>query len=353
MVMSLADLNLEQLLQDISADAPCGENLEEDPLFLQLEDAARFVEERQMGDSIIPAEEPNWKVVRKLAVELLERSHDVQIAMHLICALVRMEGFAGLQQGLALIKGWLQDHWDEVYPLQDPEDDYPILRINTLSGLNDYRLILGPINHLPLTQSAMGNFSWRDHEIAHGKITLAGEEEQPDPTIIDAAFNDTDFELLKSLQDAVRQSLASVKELLTIVIEKADAVNAPDLSALTNLLESIDGLLTEKIQERPENEVIGQAVEGTDEEDSGAAGQQPAIAKAVKKEGIHSREDVVRAIDEICKYFERYEPSSPVPFLLLRAKKLLSMNFIDILRDLTPDAVHQAENICGIQNNED
>jgi len=58
---------------------------------------------------------------------------------------------------------------------------------------------------------------------------------------------------------------------------------------------------------------------------------------------------VIRAIDEICKYFERYEPSSPVPFLLLRAKKLLAMNFMEILRDMTPDAVNQAENICGVQ----
>jgi len=54
----------------------------------------------------------------------------------------------------------------------------------------------------------------------------------------------------------------------------------------------------------------------------------------------------------MCKYFERYEPSSPVPFLLQRAKKLLSMNFMEILQDLTPDAVSQAENICGVKKTE-
>ncbi len=352
MVDSLADLNLEHLLKDISPDSPCGENLEEDPLFLQLEDEARFVEERQMGDSIIPAEEPDWKVVKKLALELLERSHDIQIAMHLVCALVRTDGFAGLEQGLALIKGWLQAHWDQVYPLQDPEDDYPILRVNTLTSLNDYKLMIGPITHLPLTQSTLGNYSWRDHEIATGKITVSSDEEPPEKSIIDAAFNETEFTALKSLEATIKHALELVKEILAIVVDKADAVNAPDLASLIGLLQGIDGLLTEKIQQRPENEVEQQMEGEAGGEESPVAGQSGTV-QAVRKEGIHSRDDVVRALDDICKYFERYEPSSPVPFLLMRAKKLLSMNFIDILKDLTPDAVHQAENICGIQRTED
>jgi type VI secretion system protein ImpA len=37
---------------------------------------------------------------------------------------------------------------------------------------------------------------------------------------------------------------------------------------------------------------------------------------------------------------------------LQRAKKLLSMNFMEILQDLTPDAVSQAEKICGVQKTE-
>jgi hypothetical protein len=35
-----------------------------------------------------------------------------------------------------------------------------------------------------------------------------------------------------------------------------------------------------------------------------------------------------------------------------RAKKLLSMNFMEILQDLTPDSVSQAENICGVKKSE-
>jgi type VI secretion system protein ImpA len=52
-------------------------------------------------------------------------------------------------------------------------------------------------------------------------------------------------------------------------------------------------------------------------------------------------------LDKICAYYSRYEPSSPVPLLLQRAKRLVSKDFMEILQDLTPDSVSQAQKICG------
>ncbi len=345
----MADINLDYLLEDIAPDAPCGENLEEEPEFLQLEEAARFVEERQMGDLIIPAEEPDWKLVRQLALELLKRSHDVQVIMYLTCALLRLEGFDGFEQSLKVLKAWLQDYWDDVYPLQDPEDDYPILRINILTTLNDYQLILGPINRLPLTQSALGNFSWRDIEKAEGKISVDEDEEAPDRGIIDAAFDDTDFVQLKAIEVSLNNSLSLLQAITATVSEKAGSAYSPDFSLLTKLLLSIKNFLSEKLELRAENESTEES--STDEES--VSGDSSIASQKTNKAGIHNRSDVIKAIDEICQYFERYEPSSPVPFLLQRSKKLLSMSFIEILRDLTPDAVQQAENICGIHHDEE
>ena len=346
----MVELNLAQLLNDISSDSPCGKNLEEDAVYLKLQDEARFVEERQMGDSVIPAEEPDWKVVRKLALELLEKTRDIQIAMHLTSALVRTDGFHGLDQGLTIIKEWLKKYWDSVYPVQDPEDDYPILRINTLSSLNDYTLFRKALNHIALTKSALGEFSWQDIELAEGKKPPPSEGELPEISLIEAAFNDTDLDILQNLGLSIKQALEQVTEISKIVIEKVDAVNAPDLSSLTQLLQSINSFIVEKIQQK-------KALEGVlDDSDTGDETEGMPVNSSnnkSKQAGIHSRNDVIRAIDEICKYFDRYEPSSPVPFLLLRAKKLLAMNFMDILRDMTPDAVSQAENICGIKKDQE
>jgi type VI secretion system protein ImpA len=62
---------------------------------------------------------------------------------------------------------------------------------------------------------------------------------------------------------------------------------------------------------------------------------------------ISSREDVLRVLDRVCAYFAQHEPSSPVPLLLKRAKRLVSKDFLEILRDLAPDGVAQAEAIRG------
>ncbi len=343
----MAELDLKKLLNDISPETPCGINVEEEADFLLLETKSRFVDERQMGDSIIPAEEPDWKVIRSLSLKLLERTRDIQVAMHLTCSLLRTDGFNGLNQGLTLIKVWLEKYWDTVYPLQDPEDKYPVLRVNTLDFLKDYTLILGPINHTPLTKSPIGDFSWRDIELAEGKISPLKDEQQLEMSVIEAAFLDTDFEILQNQSTWINQAREQIKGMSVVVTDKADAINAPDLSSLNNLLHRISCLLDEKIKQRQALEEKNDDIELTTGTSTTENSNQH-----IKHAAINNRADVIRNIDEICKYFDRYEPSSPVPFLLLRAKKILAMNFMEILRDFSPDTVSQAEKICGVQNDD-
>jgi type VI secretion system protein ImpA len=54
-------------------------------------------------------------------------------------------------------------------------------------------------------------------------------------------------------------------------------------------------------------------------------------------------------LDKVSDYFQKYEPSSPVPLLLQRAKRLVAKYFMEILRDLTPAGVSQAEAIGGVE----
>ena len=65
---------------------------------------------------------------------------------------------------------------------------------------------------------------------------------------------------------------------------------------------------------------------------------------------IASREDAIRMLDKICEYFDRHEPSSPVPFLLKRAKTLVVKDFMAILLDLAPGGAEQANLIFGIHS---
>ena len=62
---------------------------------------------------------------------------------------------------------------------------------------------------------------------------------------------------------------------------------------------------------------------------------------------LRSREDVIRVLDRVCQYLDRHEPSNPAPLLIRRAQRLLSMNFLDIMKDIAPDALATVENIAG------
>ena len=63
---------------------------------------------------------------------------------------------------------------------------------------------------------------------------------------------------------------------------------------------------------------------------------------------VNSRVDVIRLLDKICDYYQKNEPSSPIPLMLTRAKRLVNMNFIEIMKDLATDRVKQAETVVGV-----
>jgi type VI secretion system protein ImpA len=65
---------------------------------------------------------------------------------------------------------------------------------------------------------------------------------------------------------------------------------------------------------------------------------------------VTSREEVAALFEHICDYYQHCEPSSPMPLLLQRCKRLVSASFLDIVRDLAPDAVSQVEILRGRDN---
>ena len=80
----------------------------------------------------------------------------------------------------------------------------------------------------------------------------------------------------------------------------------------------------------------------------GAGGGGFASVMALREVG--SREEALHLMELACAYYEQHEPSSPLPLLIRRAQRLADKNFLDILRDLAPDGVHQAQMIAGMND---
>jgi type VI secretion system protein ImpA len=52
-------------------------------------------------------------------------------------------------------------------------------------------------------------------------------------------------------------------------------------------------------------------------------------------------------------YYARSEPSSPLPILLGRARRLVSADFLTIVRDMAPDGMDDVRRIGGLRDDDD
>ena len=115
--------------------------------------------------------------------------------------------------------------------------------------------------------------------------------------------------------------------------------------------ESLDKLLKEMKKAVQPFATDGSGGDAAATDDSSEAGA--AASAGGKRSGggalgaIQSGDDVIKQIDLICAYYAQNEPSSPVPLILNRAKKLVNKDFTAIMSDLTPDAVSQLQVITG------
>lgn len=350
-------VDVESLLSEVSAEAPCGEDLSYEPSFLALEDMVRT---KGAGGVVAgvddAAAEPNWREVRETSLGLLRRSKDLRVAMYLALALLKMDGIDGLRDGLALLRGLLERYWDHLYPKLDPDDNYdPLERMNILQALSppsvseqDPMKFKQRLAEVPLSNSArIGRFGLRDMQVAKGEIAVADNEAAgaPDAALIDAAFQDTATEELLATSQAAREAIEHVAAITTIFSKNAAQGQSPDLGGFQAVLGSIHKCLQEYLAKRGYGESAGPQGEtaGGEEQNQGGA---PLTGE------IRSPQEALLAIEKVCQYFERNEPSSPVPVLLRRAQRLVSKSFLEVIQDVCPDAIDQVRLIGGVRESD-
>lgn len=350
-------MDLDALLQPFGEDTPSGDDLEYDPAFTELEIAAQPGEERQVGNEIRAAEEPDYKEVADKALEIMQRSHDLRAAIFMAEAQLRLKGLIGFADCTTYVRRCLEEYWDTCHPQLDADDDNdPTMRVNAVLALSDANRILRGLRKAPMTKSRMfGMVSLRDMLVADGEMTPTSDMESiPDAASVAAAFQDTDPAELKSIAEAAARALADVKAI-NAKFDAQTPGTGPDLDPVQKMLAQINKRMANMMGEdavASTSDAGGEDAEGTAEDDAGAPAARPA-AGGGGGGAINSPNDVRNAIDRIVAYYERAEPSSPVPILMMRAKKLVGANFLAIIRDMAPAGVENVTYIGGIEDSEE
>ena len=163
----------------------------------------------------------------------------------------------------------------------------------------------------------------------------------PTPALIDAAFLDCQLEELQATAAAISESLENIGAIDQTLTEYVGNSWAPDLQDLIRTLAAMNKFVTEQLSKRG----VSMNKTETDPEPSTEIPTANAVGQTTGE--ILSREAAVQMMEKISRYYTTHEPSSPIPLLMQRAKRLSSMDFMGILGDLAPSALNQLQNIAG------
>lgn len=326
---------IEAWLQALGSDA-CGPDLEYDPTFMELGQAAAGKPETQFG----PAEPPSWPTTRELAEQLFGQTRDLRVALLWSRAVVNLEGLVALPAALALLHGLLENFWDELHPRPDPDDGDTFARISVLSSLDSLEGgLLGDIRQAPLLKDRrLGGLRMRDVEIALERLAPRADETPLTAGQISGMLGDAP-DLSERLKASVEDALQALKALQSLMNERFGIGEAVDIKNLRGMLTGLQTLLP----------ASAEADESAADEDGGGAAPTPRRGGGGAGIGsIETRQDAVRAIQQICAFLERTEPTNPAQLLLRRAERLIDKNFLQLVRDLAPDAVNEVARILGV-----
>ena len=339
--MSNAETNsaeVESWLLPLPDEAePCGKDLEYDNEYLELAKAAEGTPETQFG----PGEPPNWREVRSKAANLLSRTRDLRIAILWARAVINLNGFSSFPESIRLIDGLIEHFWEHLHPLPDADDGDPYARLNALAVIPLAEGFLGDLKQCVfLNIKGVGEIRYRAIELAMGQVVAKPDESALTKDQLAQMFVSA-VAANESLRDLPTEALSALATLTTNLNAKFGVGEAPDLKPLSSLIKTVQGLFPQ--------------VEQADTSDPSEDGL-PIFESSSKTVGLNgqigSRVDAIRAIEMVCEYLERTEPSNPAQLLLRRAGKMINHNFLQLVKQLAPEALNEVARVMGVNPDE-
>lgn len=360
---------------------PAGIELRNEPAFHAIErllqPAARS--ERVNADGTVNESAPqvDWQDVWDQVQDLAGLGRDLRLIVIATRAAANLEGFQGLAQGLQMMAQVIADHWDALHPALRDRDDpkaAALPRMNALRQLeNDENGLLGDLKfNAVLNPRGIGRVSGSD--LAQGLLT--------DFEVLNRAasgLNQAEKDSILASHSSRRSRVTSAVRALAVEEAERAAELSQELYASLNGIEAMRAALTEKGNGAGDfgfsvpalAEFLEQCKAAIDSGIAHAAGEAPpttqtedptpgptaapSASAAVTKSAatapgtIGSRADVEKSLDAIIAFYERTEPSSPIPHLARRLRRMVAMDFVQLMEEVAPSGLKEFRLVAGME----
>lgn len=367
--------DVEPFLSVIAQDGPSGSDLRNDPRFHALErllePASRAARQADIASGGSGEVAIDWHGVLAEAQALAASGRDLRLLVTAVRAIAGDEGLAGLAEGLALLVGTVELHWDNLHPAlrEGPNRrEAALRRINALHQLENtdngllcdlgYMTILNPRGIGPIRGGDLAvaglNRTAVLAEAADGLGTkeqaelLAAHEAQAKRVQValkaTAAERPEELAGLRAAATAARDRLAALESALDGRV--ADDGVGVRFGALAKFLDRVAKTLAGGGPVPAEGVAPVQPV--TPDMTTAAAASATIADTVGVPTQITSRAEVERCLDLIIDFYERTEPSSPIPHLARRMRKMVPMNFLQLMEEIAPSGMKEFRNVAGV-----
>ncbi|WP_370261988.1 ImpA family type VI secretion system protein [Limnobacter sp.] len=324
-------------------DHTCGPNLEYDNAYLELLQAASGRAETQFE----PAIAPDWNAVETGALALLGKSRDLRLVALWAEACINLHGIARLPEGLAAMLQLVELAWPALNPPLDDGDAYA--RLNVIEGLGAGGSFFNSLrNALLIKDPRIGELRVKDFEVLFCNTPGVGPAVSREQV---EQFLKTETAHTAHIRQAMAQGQCLLIQLLDALVNKLGEHGVPQLLELKSLFKCVLASLPQAPMEQVASDaphsgfVDSAALPGVMQP---SVGESPLAASTGSVGLIGSRAQALAAIDAVCAYLDHAEPTNPAQLLLRRARRLLDKNFMQLMKDLAPDALVEVAKIMGV-----